>query len=280
MARRKRQKKSQKVSLLSQVNWANVGRWLVAMVLFAMMGSAAAWGVMKLRDPKVLPVKVVRIDGDFKHLKRVDLERAVGDRVDGNFFTIDVTAVRNAALSLPWVDQVSVRRVWPDTLMMWVDEQVPLARWGKTGLVNARGDLFEPDTGSIPEGLPRLDGPDDSSVAVVRRYQAMVESLSPLGLEIGELAVDERNAWRLSFLDGLELQLGSVESEKRLQRFVTVYGRLKTEPGSRMRRIDMRYTNGLAVYWDKDVQGRSAEPVKPAAGQKSERDVTTGRGQV
>ncbi|WP_172838749.1 cell division protein FtsQ/DivIB [Solemya velesiana gill symbiont] len=252
----------------------------MALVLSTTMGSGVTWGVLKLRDPNVLPVKVVRIDGDFRHLKRIDLEHAVGNRVTGNFFTIDVDAVREAALRLPWVDQVSVRRVWPDTLMMWVEEQEPLARWGEDRLVNLRGEVFAPAAGSIPAGLPGLSGPEGSSIDVVRRYREMMETVTPLGLEIESLKMDQRNSWMLQFRRGLELQLGSVDAEKRLQRFAAVYGWLKVKPGSSVKRIDMRYTNGLAVYRDSVEQGSDTEVMKPASGVKTKHGKTAGRGQV
>ena len=33
-------------------------------------------------------------------------------------------------LDMPWVADISIRRVWPDKLNMVVTERVPLARWG------------------------------------------------------------------------------------------------------------------------------------------------------
>ncbi|MET0101994.1 MAG: cell division protein FtsQ/DivIB [Sedimenticola sp.] len=278
MAKQKRETK--KAAKPPMIEWQVVRRWIVALMLFAVMGSGAAWGVIKLQDPNMLPVKVVRIDGDFRHLKRTDLERAVGDRVIGNFFTIDVDAVREDALALPWVDQVTVRRVWPDTLMMWVDEQVPLARWGKARLVNARGQVFAPDASSIPSGLPRLDGPDENAAEVVKRYGEIMELTRQVGLDVEQVKMDPRSAWYLRFADGLELQLGSVDTEQRLHRFVSAYRQLVKVATGKARRVDMRYTNGLAVYWEKSGPQRLEGPDKPAADVKSERNLPAGRGQV
>ena len=43
---------------------------------------------------------------------------------------------------MPWVDAVSVQRAWPRGLHVLVIEQVAAARWGETGLLNTRGELF------------------------------------------------------------------------------------------------------------------------------------------
>ena len=246
MARRGQKRSS--ISLPS-LDWTRVARWALALGLFALMGGAAGWGAMRLTDPTVLPLKVVRIDGRLQHLKRADIERAVGAVMRGNFFTLDVTAVRAAAGSLPWVDQVSVRRVWPDTLRMRFVEQEAFARWGQRRLVNPRGQIFEPRPEQIPDGLPLLQGPDDSGPRVVQRFRDMRARLAPLGLDIARLELDARGAWQLALHQGLELALGNADTEQRLQRFVQVYPRLNRQQGKRLKRVDLRYTNGFAVHW-------------------------------
>ena len=76
------------------------------MGLFGTMGAGALWGLSTLFDPRVMPLRIVRIEGDFKRLTREALQRAVADVTRGNFFTVDVNAVRDAGEDLPWVAQV------------------------------------------------------------------------------------------------------------------------------------------------------------------------------
>jgi len=230
----------------------SLGRWLIAAVLFVLMGCGAAWGVVRLQAPDVLPLKVVRIDGEFRYLKRSALEQAVAKAVQGNFFTVDVEAVRRTAAHLAWVDEVRVRRVWPDTLQMWVKEQTPLALWGKGAVVNDRGELFRPGETDLPGGLPRLSGPDESVKTLAQQLRRMTARFRPLGLQIERLRLDERRALSARFAQGLILQIGRVDVARRLARFVHVYPRLKEgAAGRRIRRVDLRYVNGLAVYSEK-----------------------------
>lgn len=224
--------------------------WLTALGVLLLFAGGTAWGVVTLRDPTVLPLKIVRIDGELRNLDRRALEQAVGGVVDGNFFTVDLDAVRAAALKLPWVDQVTVRRIWPDTLHMWVEEQQPVARWGDKQLVNGRGELFTPESGLPKTGLPRLAGPDDSAVEVVARYQRMHRRFAALKLEIERLVRDGRGAWTVGFRQGVELKLGHSDTEARVERFVRLYPRLEQVEKRRVKRIDMRYANGVAVLWE------------------------------
>ena len=265
---------------LPATDWHRVGRWSLSLLLFGVMASALLWGGVQLRNPAVLPLEVVRIDGRFSHLERDDIVQAVSDAVRGNFFTVDVEAVRDAALQLPWVERVSVRRVWPGTLDMKVEEQQPLARWGKTSLVNRRGEVFTPPRESIPAGLPRLSGQEGSAPAVVARYREIGRRLGELGLRIERLTLDSRQAWRLWLEGGLELDLGRADLERRLNRFIRIYPRLSREAGQRMKRVDLRYTNGFAVLWEPlppATEGDSGEaaPDRRSGGMKRQR-----RGQV
>ncbi len=248
------------------VDWRRLGRWLAGVTLVGILAGGVAWGVDRLTDPRVLPLKVVRIDGRLLHLDRRDIEVAVGREIRGNFFTLDVNRVRRAAETLPWVDWVTVRRIWPDTLQMTVHEQVPLAHWGGKRLVNPRGEIFAPE-GKLPKGLTRLSGPDDAAAEVVARYLALKPRFEALELKLAALGMDARRAWRIAFRDGLELKLGTEETDRRLARFLRFYPALRRDPARRPVTIDLRYVNGFAVRWETLEQERAPEG---AAGKRSD----------
>lgn len=246
-------------------DWRAVGRWLLGLTLFGAMGGAAVWGVIQLRDPAVMPLTVVRIDGELRHLDRRDLEQAVGGAIRGNFFTVDVEQVREAAHALPWVDEVSVRRVWPGTLKMHVTEQVPLARWGAQALVNGRGEVFQPPASELPDGLPVLSGPDGSGMEVVAEYLKLRAELSVLGLQVVQLSTDARGGWWLRDQGGMEVQFGTRDQAQRLARFIRVYPRLLDESPRPLVSVDLRYTNGIAVVRGDLPPAQDADAVEPSA---------------
>ena len=232
--------------------WPVVLRWCLALSLFCAMGVGATLGSAKLLDPQTLPLKVVRIEGDFKHLNRQELEQVVAAVVRGGFFTVDVEAVRAEAKRLPWVDEVGVRRIWPDTLQIWVAEQVPLARWGEQQLVNHRGEVFTPAADEIPPGLPRLAGPVGTGAEMVASYRAMQISLDAIGLSILRLQQNARRAWSVEFADRTAIRLGNRDVGQRLARFIRLYPRLKAAGRGRPKQVDLRYTNGFVVHWEPD----------------------------
>ena len=252
MASRTRKKKKTNrlhkdiVARRKQVMRACVNLFVLAGVLVA-----CGMGIAKLRDPETLPLNSVQMRGEFRNVSESELRDAVDPEMLAGFFTTDVEAVRERVKALPWVDEVAVRRVWPDRLAVTVIEQDAVANWGNDALLNSRGEIFKPNKESFPVGLPKLVGPKGNALFVLQRYVEMNETLASIGRDIDILRLDERRAWRVKLDNGLQLSLGRNERNERLQRFNQVYTRLFADKVNKIKRIDLRYTNGLAVHWKK-----------------------------
>jgi cell division protein FtsQ len=180
------------------------------------------------------------------HVTEAQIRLVAERRVQGTFFTADLDRVRESLEKLPWVREARVERRWPDTLVVSLVEHVPLARWNDTGLVSASGQVF---VAAVADSLPRLAGPDDSSVEVVAAYRRHQDALAPLGLRIAELRLSPRRAWRMRLDDGMQLALGRQHTDARLRRFVALYPRLFTAstPAEAPATVDLRYSDGFAV---------------------------------
>jgi cell division protein FtsQ len=218
-------------------------------------GSVAAalvltwWVGDALTDPEFMPVRNVRVEGEFKHLLRADLHGAIAPYVAGSFFRVDVDAARAAAAHLPWVASVSVRRVWPDALHVTVRERIAVARWGNAALLTEEGAAFTPDAASYPPGLPELSGPAGSEAQVLTYRRAIDAALQPLGQRVQKLTLDERRALTVQLNNGVELLLGREDVDGRVQRYAAAYHRAFGARAGRLVAVDLRYTNGFAARW-------------------------------
>jgi len=207
--------------------------------------SAAA--LRQLADPATLPIREVRIEGEFRHLAPARLQAIVAAEVRGGFLRVHVDAIRAALLGEPWVEDATVRRVWPDRLQISVREQRPVALWGAKALLNDAGSAFHPEAGSLPSDLPRLSGPEGSERQVLERYRQTAAVLGARGLRVSEFALNARGAWRLRLAQGAEVIVGRSEFRRRLTRFALVAHRILEADGAGAVTVDLRYTNGLAV---------------------------------
>jgi len=188
-------------------------------------------------------------------------------------------------LNLPWVERVTVRRVWPDAIEMVVVEQEPLARWGKQRLISKSGTIFKPSAGEIPAGLPELSGPDERAALVTSNYKAYSESMALLGLGVKRLTADSRMAWSIVFQNGMVVKLGKGQPQKRLSKFAALYRILQKADSRQVQRVDLRYTNGASVLWGEaqvptKEHGEGNKTDHKKVSRRSYRAALAGRGQV
>lgn len=199
------------------------------------------------------PIRWLDVEGELHRTSASQIRSAAVASASAGFFAADLAAVRAEIERLPWVARAEVSRHWPDALLIRVVEHRPVARWNEVELFSDRGELFQVNGIQSLQGLARLRGPEARQQEVLSTWQDMRRQLGTIGLDISELVVDERGAWTAVLDSGLELKLGREQVELRLARFLQVHEELRAS-GRRMARIDLRYTNGLAVQWAVEAQ--------------------------
>jgi len=227
-----------------------VSRRFFAIVLpVLLLFGLAVLGFHYLSQPGRMPLRVIEVTGEFTYLDQAAIEARVAKAIRGGFLDVDLQRIRAQVLDMPWVDQVSIRRVWPDTLKMHVTEQVPLAYWNEDALVNFDGRVFRPK--SLPDlgKLPHLYARDAAAREVVAFYLQLHAQLLSQALRIDTVRLNRRNEWKVGFRNGLKLILGREDIAQRQQAFLYVYPKLLAHMRRQPERIDMRYAHGFAVRW-------------------------------
>jgi cell division protein FtsQ len=134
-------------------------------------------------------------------------------------------------------------------LHVLVIEQVAAARWGESGLLNTRGELFSKDERHMPPELAELSGPDGKESAVAQRYLAAQGRLIQAGLRLTAMRLDARGAWEFDLSNGVTVRLGRRQIDERFDKFINAALKLVTQRGDDISYVDMRYTNGFAIGW-------------------------------
>jgi cell division protein FtsQ len=198
-------------------------------------------------------VEVEPRQGDkLRHVSDAVLRATVVRDVRGNFFFAPLAGVRAVFETVPWVRKAGVRRVFPDGLMVEIEEHRPLALWGDGRLVNTFGELFSANLGEAEEDgpLPHFSGPPGTEVQVARRFAELRRAVAPLGVAPAALALSDRHAWTLTLADGTTMLLGRDQGmpiDKRIARWVEVYPQVMAELDRRAEVVDLRYPNGFAI---------------------------------
>lgn len=232
-----------------RINWSFLKSGvLVAIVVLAVVGASAAARAM-------LSVGVARVvvSGEFKQVDKQMISEQIQPYLNNGFLRLDLAAIQDHLRQQPWIYSATISRRWPNEIEVNVEEQTPIARWGKRGYLNHRGELFVPENTNQrwinTSQLPQLEGPDNSSTEVMDHYRELSEMLTEYGLSLAELKLDEQSGWYMRLQRGTEIRLGSGEVMEKMRRFLSVYRISLSKQFNSVSTVDMRYSSGFAVAW-------------------------------
>ena len=227
----------------------------VAIILLAggvLLAAGAAWVA---RQP-MFAFRSIKLEGEVTRNNVATIRANTAPRLAGNYFTLDLQSARKAFESVPWVRHVVVQRVFPNRLVVRMEEHHAVAVWkgdeGNDRLVNSYGEVFEANLGDVDEeGLPEFAGDDASAASILAMYKRLQAVLKPLDVAPTRIALSDRGSWQVELDSGAELELGRGTDEEvvaRTSRFV----RTITQVTSRQKRgwdhADLRHADGYALH--------------------------------
>lgn len=253
------------------------------LALLVLLGTGVYW----VTHRNIFAIQVIEVKaseaGGLRHFNSATARAAALPRILNatplNFFTVDLDIVRQAFENVAWVREARVSRLWPNRLLVEVEEHQVLAAWQDAALpdpsassayvfVNTQGELFavnpaEAEDDADEEGLPEFSGPPGSEKQVTSRYQELNDILAKLQLKPDQVRLSSRYAWTIHAVrtsetanenaardSGLIIELGrEIEPNilaRRLERMQATFP-LITAQWPKPTLIDLRYPNGFAL---------------------------------
>ncbi|MEA3251298.1 MAG: cell division protein FtsQ/DivIB [Pseudomonadota bacterium] len=207
------------------------------------------------------PIQRVSIRGDLEYVSADYLRERLTPAVQGEtWLSVDLDELRRQARSAEWIAEARVSRQWPNSLTFELFEQQPVARWNDSYFLNPQGVSFDRDNVTVAEDLPDLAGPDGSGSEVLALYDRLQNRLLSLGLQVTQLRMEDRGAWRFQIDDAFWVMLGRNQRQERVARFIAAWQRELSGKASRIRYIDLRYPNGVAIAWHGESDSKIDEP--------------------
>jgi cell division protein FtsQ len=227
------------------------GLKLLAMVAIS---CGLGWGGYLLYQKYDVPIAVIGVDGELGRVAAPEVENIVAANLGGGFLSLDLEGICAALEAHPWVASASARRKWPDEVVIAIEEEVPIARWGEGRFLNNKGKILDIGNVELPETLPLLDGPEGMERRVMQQYRNFSQVLQPLGLKVEACQLAARGNWNLRFEPGLTLVIGKEPVAGKLQRFMQVWDKALKERMESVEQVDVRYGNGVAVRWKAPIE--------------------------
>jgi len=218
----------------------------------------------QLYRPDTFKIDQLKITGQFRYLKPSDVEAVVIDSASGNFFSLDLDQIKAKAESLAWVESVDVRREWPETLVISIQEHRPAMRWNKKGKsgkakwVTTTGQVIELPEAINAKNVITLNGRESQAKRILMQATRWKSELLKHGLEVHSVDLSGSGAWALGIYDQahnaeFDLLLGHEDVSERLARFQMLFDKEFRFAERPLKRVDARYPDGLAVAHAKAV---------------------------
>lgn len=212
-------------------------------------------------------VEVQAVGAPLRHVQEADLRLALAGGLQGTTLTAPLGMVQGQLASHPWVRQVSIRRIWPNRLLVRLEEHQPMASWEDGRFFNRQGELFLGEESAAHEDarvvygcrIPSLSGPVGSASRVLERALAVdgmtasAKGPGP-GLSLLSLTLTPHFSWQMKLSSEVSIELGrdslGTDWRTRLGLFLESHhwlvGGLGRDSVGLPIGIDLRYANGYA----------------------------------
>ena len=222
-----------------------------ALALVALVAAGFAWVA---RRP-AFQFSDVRLEGDLQRNSVTTVRANAMPHLAGNFFTMDLGHTRAAFEQVPWVRHAVVRRVWPNKLVVALEEHQPVALWegdeNSDKMVNSHGEVFEANVGDVEDdSLPQFAGPEGTSAQVLEMYRRLQPMFAQIDAEVTALRLSGRGSWKVDLDDGAAIELGrgtQDEVTERTTRFIRTLPQVLHKFNAPLESADLRHAEGYAV---------------------------------
>ncbi|TVR10771.1 MAG: cell division protein FtsQ/DivIB [Salinarimonadaceae bacterium] len=215
-------------------------------------------------------IKEVTISG-FAQLREREILAAAGISPIVALPFLDVAIAREGLEALPLVQSASVRKLYPDGVVVSIVEREPFALWqvdGELYVISEDGaviDMFRPDPRYVT--LPHVVG--EGANRRMREYFALINSAGPLMQRIraGTLVAERR--WTLTLDNGMDVRLPESDPVGALRRLVVIeeaHGLLEKDVIA----IDLRMSDRVVVRLTEEAWAARAAALekKPVRGRE------------
>jgi cell division protein FtsQ len=242
-----------------------------ARIVFGLAGLTVAMaGLGWLARQPFFAFKDIRVEGEVRRNSVATIRANAAPRLAGNYFTLDLQTARAAFQAVPWVRRAVVQRVWPNRLVVRLEEHRPVALWrgddDTERLVNQQGEVFDANVGDVDEDeLPEFAGDERASAEILAMYKRLLPAFRPLDLTPTRLALSDRGSWTVDFDNDAVVELGrgsEAELLARVQRFVHTVTSVAARQRKAWVHADLRHADGYALQFAGALA--SASPGAPA----------------
>ena len=204
------------------------------------------------------------VNNDSPNIDKQEIKQAIKSTLNGTTLSTDLKKMVELILDNPWIEQVVIRRVWPNTIVFRVQERRLIALWNNKFLISELGKVTNipvSDYKKVEKKLGcyliKIEGPKDFLSKIVARAEKTNNLLANINKKLSHLILTEQFSWEAKTTGGMTLRFGGEDLQGpmfyRLENFTKSYSSLAkklAEKGIRspeIHYVDLRYAKGFAI---------------------------------
>ena len=204
------------------------------------------------------------VNNDNPNIDKQEIQQAIKSTLNGTTLSTDLKKMVELILDNPWIEQVVIRRVWPNTIVLRVQERRLIALWNNKFLISEFGEVTNIPVSDYKElekksgcYLMKIEGPKDFLSKIVARAEKTNNLLANINKKLSHLILTEQFSWEAKTTGGMTLRFGGEDLQGpmfyRLENFTKSYSSLAkklAEKGIRspeIHYVDLRYAKGFAI---------------------------------
>ncbi len=180
----------------------------------------------------------------------------------GSLLFLDVTEMRERLETMPLVKSASVRKMYPNELILTLSERQPFAVWQKNGelaIVAEDGTVIDHTVDARFASLPLVVG--ENANLHIKQYLELLETAGPLKSRIRAGTYVAGRRWTLKMDSGIDIRLPETGTMEALKRLVAL------EQSERVLEkdvlaVDLRLPDRVVVRLSGDAATARAESMK------------------
>ena len=166
-----------------------------------------------------------------------------------SFFNVDINYLQSKIENIDWISSANIRRSYPNEIIIFVTEHIPVAIWNNKDYLNQYGEIFTANKKN--NKFPILISKNNKNKIIFEYLSLFSNDLIRHNINEKVLKIIEDDIRSISVIlsSGITIKLGSKNVKEKIDIFFKVYQTLNSSDLSKMRYIDMRYSNGFSVGW-------------------------------
>jgi cell division protein FtsQ len=197
-----------------------------------------------------VPIKTVQVNSDLVYVDKLEIKKIVTKFYTQGFFTVRLNEFEEELENIDWIFQANIKREWPNTLLIKIDEQKPTFRWAEQSLLNQDFVPFFVVNNAHFNHLPKLKGSIGREQYLSHLYNKYNKYFTRLGLAISSIEEDARYDKLIHLSNGIQINVGKEQVEQKIERCLLSFEELSFEEIAAIASIDLRHSNGFAVRWN------------------------------